>query len=369
MKRAAPTFLPVLFSLVAGCSQPQTEVLLVVTSDLEVPSELDHLSIRAYRATPDSGFQRTYDLTQTENRLPLSLGLLAGGDPTGPLYLEVVGLKGDVVVASYSASTSFVADQVRVFPVHLLAANLMISPGSDGGAADGGVDLVPSAPDAAPPSTGATDATDATDVSDARSAADSSGDAPTDHRPPAELPTITLGATSATPVQGYVGPESTTFEDACPSGSIVIGLDTATDSQFVAQLQPRCGVPRVSRDGETVLLTPSATLFVRGGIPGAPASAFCPRDQAVVGFDGRSYALLDQLSVRCAPLRVTEKTLSIGTPTNLEPVGGPGGLPFARTDCGEGMVAVGTNIAVRHWISAFGLVCAPIAAHCAACPP
>ncbi len=161
-------------------------------------------------------------------------------------------------------------------------------------------------------------------------------------------------------MQGYVGSDATVFEDACPSGSVVIGFDTATDSQFVAQLQTMCGVPQVAPDGTTVLLTPSASLSLRGSITGPRAPSLCPEDQAVVGFSGRSDALLDQLSIRCAPLRLAGTTVTVGTPSNLEPVGGNGGDGFPRTDCGTGMIAVGTNIAVRNWISGFGLVCAPL---------
>ena len=79
-----------------------------------------------------------------------------------------------------------------------------------------------------------------------------------------------------------------------------------------------------------------------------------------MGFSGRSGALLDQLSVRCAALTLAGTTVTVGTPSNLEPVGGDGGSAFPRTDCGTGMIAVGTNIAVRNWISGFGLVCASI---------
>jgi hypothetical protein len=369
MKTTAPLLiagvLALVLALAGGCSRPDTEVLLVVTSGLPVPRALDHLAISARGAAADGGFSHTYDLTQTPNQLPLSLGLLAAGDPSGPLHIEVTGLVGDVVVATRAIDTSFVPEEVRVLRLDLEAPMLAsrVDAGVDAGVADAGPG--PDAPgdaevrvaaDAATPP--AADAGRDSPASDALGGGEASS--VTDAPPPP--PRVTLGSTSSTPLQGYVGPEATVFEDACPSGSVVIGFDTATDSQIVAQLQTMCGVPQVAWDGTSVLLTPSASLALRGGIMGPRAPSVCPKDQAVVGFSGRSSALLDELSVRCAALTLAGTAVTVGTPSNLEPVGGDGGDAFPRTDCGTGMIAVGTNIAVRNWISGFGLVCAPIGA-------
>jgi hypothetical protein len=368
MKTTAPILIAAglapLLALAVGCSRPDTEVLLVVTSELAVPRALDRLAISAHGAAVDGGFSNTYDLTQTPNHLPLSLGLLAAGDPSGPLHIEVTGLVGDVVVATRAIDTSFVPEQVRVLRLDLEGTTPAPGADVDAGALEAGAGAdargdaaVPVAADvAAPPAdeVGRDDApaSDAVDGRDSSSVSDG----------PASPPRLTLGPTSGTPMQGYVGPEATVFEDACPSGSIVIGFDTSTDSQIVAQLQTMCGVPHVASDGTTVRLTPSASLSLRGSIPGPRVPSVCPADQAVVGFSGRSDALLDQLSVRCAALTLTGTTVTVGTPSNLEPVGGDGGDAFPRTDCGTGMIAVGTNIAIRNWISGFGLVCAPIGA-------
>jgi hypothetical protein len=365
MKTSAPILiaggLAPLLVLVVGCSRPDTEVFLVVTSELAVPRALDHLAIDADGAAVDGGFSHTYDLTQTPNHLPLSIGLLAAGDPSGPLHIEVTGLVGDVVVATRAIDTSFVPGKVRVLRLDLEAT----MPAST---ADAGVDAHMADAGAEPDARGdvgvsvAADADPADDASRDLRARDALGgcepssvsDVP---EPP---PRLTLGTTSSTPLQGYSGPDATVFEDACPSGSVVIGFATSTDNQIVAQLQTMCGVPHVASDGTTVLVTPSASLSLRGAITGPPAPSVCPNDQAVVGFSGRSGALLDQLSVRCAALTLAGTTVTVGTPSNLDPVGGDGGSAFPRTDCGTGMIAVGTNIAVRNWISGFGLVCASI---------
>jgi hypothetical protein len=175
-------------------------------------------------------------------------------------------------------------------------------------------------------------------------------------------PMISLGATQATALQGYDGPEATNFQDGCPTGSVVIGINAGSDSgsgaTVVAQIATRCGVPSI-RDGN-VVVTPGTILPVRGGVSSTLDAIDCPSDQVVIGFDGHALALLDQLSIRCAPLSLSVSGISIGTPTDIGPEGGSGGTPFPRTDCEVGTVAVGTNVAIRTWASAFGLVCAPI---------
>jgi len=173
---------------------------------------------------------------------------------------------------------------------------------------------------------------------------------------------ISFGATATTALQGYDGPEATNFQDGCPTGSVVIGLEAGSDNgsgaTTVAQIATKCGVPSIQ--GGKVVVTPGTTLPLRGGVTSTLDALDCPSDQVVIGFDGHALALLDQLSIRCAPLSLSANGIAIGTPTDIGPEGGNGGDPFPRTDCGAGMVAVGTNVATRTWASAFGLVCAPI---------
>jgi hypothetical protein len=175
--------------------------------------------------------------------------------------------------------------------------------------------------------------------------------------------------TLATALQGYDGPEATNFQDGCPTGSVVTGVKAGSDSgsgaTTVAQLATKCGV--LSLQAGKVVVTPGTTLPLRGGVTSTLDAVDCPSDQVVIGFDGHALALLDQLSIRCAPLSLPtngmSNGISIGTPTDIGPEGGNGGAPFPRTDCGPGMVAVGTNVAIRTWASAFGLVCAHLAWH------
>jgi hypothetical protein len=177
-------------------------------------------------------------------------------------------------------------------------------------------------------------------------------------------PTLTVTNVTASAAQGYTAAEATEFGDACPSGQVVIGFQTTSNAPsgpaVVDQLQTVCGVATISVADGSVAITPGATLIVRGDVAGTAAASLCPADQVVVGFDGRAFALLDQLSVRCAPLPFANGAVAIGTPTNLAPVGGTGGDPFPRTDCGPGAIAVGANIYTRTYVSAFGLACATV---------
>ena len=487
-----------------GCASPRTEILLVVGADLSVPDDIDHVMIRASGADSDGGFVHTYDVTQSP--LPLTLGLLSAGGHSGPLHVDVMGLKGVTEVVARSASTSFVEGKVLVLYIDLLKACVSVTctdtnetciagacssdtisslppytgpitsdGGADGrradanpnlleaGAADARNDMpidavandlagteagdAPGLPNgtscgrdagcasghcvdgfccdmacsdachtcgslsapgkcsligagavdprgqcvdrgaAACGTTGRCDGAGAcavypaaticaaercdgdTYVPEAKCGAVGQCQAPSSTTCAvgscraggcAPVPTITVGSAQDTSLQGYDGPEATNFQDACPNGSLVIGYEESTDSNEVAQLQTMCGTPSVSADGSTMLVTPGATLILRGGITAPLVSSLCPANQVVVGFDGRALALLDQLSVRCAPVTISGQTLSIGSITNLAPVGGNGGQPFPRTDCGPGMVAVGTNVALRNWVSGFGLVCASL---------
>jgi hypothetical protein len=176
-------------------------------------------------------------------------------------------------------------------------------------------------------------------------------------------PMLTLGATQSTELQGYSGAEATNLQDGCAPGAVVIGVNAGSDDggglDVVAQLQTKCGAPSVGTDGK-ITIAPSATLPLRGGISSPLHALDCPANDVLMGFDGHAGALLDQLSVRCAPLLLAGKAVTIGTPTDIGPEGGAGGTPFPRTDCPAGMVAVGTNTALRNWVSGFGLICAPV---------
>ncbi|HEY2902350.1 MAG TPA: hypothetical protein VGL59_17340 [Polyangia bacterium] len=192
-------------------------------------------------------------------------------------------------------------------------------------------------------------------------------DAQPDSQPPPL--TVVLSAGTSTAIRGNTGTDTTVYQDACPNNAALIGFHVGTNSsqnqgiEVVSQLQAVCGSLKVSADRTTVQVTPGSALFLRGSVAGPLNDMLCPPDQVVIGFDGHSFQLLDQLAVRCASVSLNGTTVSIGIPTTLPPAGGTGGTAFARTDCPAGQVAVATNIGVSNLISAFGLICATVGVH------
>ena len=473
-----------LLALGAACAGSRTEILLVVSSDLEVPDQIDRLQVRAYGVDFNRRFEQTYDLSKTPGELSWSLGLLPPSEGGNRLYVELVAFKGDEPVVSRSANTRFVDGQIRVLHLDLQAScegrritcpiagstcvagtclSDFIDPAtlppftgkdaaasdlrrpaldstrgftreaSSGGTADANTERaedIPGHPDAeaGPADTSAApDARSPNGATCTSAAACASGQcvdgiccesacvggcmtcsepsspgrcvavplntvcAPprcqNDQFVPAatcnagacttpplsecgpsactvggckQATLVTIDNPEASTMFGDFGPATSVFQDTCPDGSAVIGFDTATKGAVVGQLRTLCGVARVSTDGISLALSPGAQLVLRGTAEGPIVTSMCPPNQFVVGLDGRNDVLIDQISLRCAPVRVAGISTSRGTPTNLEPIGGPGGRPAPRQECPTGTVAIGTNLAVRDWIAGVGLNCARI---------
>jgi hypothetical protein len=154
------------------------------------------------------------------------------------------------------------------------------------------------------------------------------------------------------------------YDDACPAGQVVIGFSgfLTGPNGYHGRIQALCGVATLSA-GPPYAITVSngATLPLRGLMGATQWSSMCPTDQMVVGFNGRSGALIDQLGFRCAPILVggspQAPTLSIGSITDLPAAGGIGGMAFPTTDCPVGQVATVARIRAGDGIDAFGLAC------------
>jgi hypothetical protein len=175
---------------------------------------------------------------------------------------------------------------------------------------------------------------------------------------PAE-PSFVYSAVDATPLRGNANTE--TFVDECPPDSLLVGVNAEVSQGIVSRLQGLCGVPTIaSAEPGTVSITPGETLQQQGCVPGSEVTRRCPAGSAVVGFEGRSGLLLDQLRLRCAPLLVANGVLSIGTPQALAPIGEAGGSPFQRADCADGALATGTHITVDGFVAGFGMPCATV---------
>ena len=110
MKRS---FLVALTALLTACTGELTELLVVVDSDLAVPSELDSV-----RVTTES-MSAAGALTNV-SPLPRTVGIVhRGGESYGPLVITVVGTQGGTEVVRAQVTTSFIRGQTLVLPVHL----------------------------------------------------------------------------------------------------------------------------------------------------------------------------------------------------------------------------------------------------------
>jgi hypothetical protein len=133
-----------------GCHDPVTEIVLVVDSDLSVPSEIDGVTING------AGAPITLDLQVPGLGLPASLGLLPAGDNPPPFTLVVWATRQGQVIASRSATNiEFVHGQRRALLMSLLRACACFAPScatpSDPLCADlDPPDLVPLDPDDLP---------------------------------------------------------------------------------------------------------------------------------------------------------------------------------------------------------------------------
>jgi hypothetical protein len=107
----------------AGCHDPVTEIVVVVDSDLSVPSEIDSVTIDG------TGAPITLDLQAGGSSLPATLGLLPTGDNPPPFALVVQATRqGQVVVSRSAANVRFVQKESRALLVSLLRACACFTP-------------------------------------------------------------------------------------------------------------------------------------------------------------------------------------------------------------------------------------------------
>lgn len=117
------------------------------------------------------------------------------------------------------------------------------------------------------------------------------------------------------------------FADQCSPGDLGVGLSGRSGTE-VDGTQLLCSHlnPDGTRGG-----TASATTY-RGGGGGGPYSAQCPNGQLLIGLNGRSGDLTDQLIGICASL---PRILGTGgDESNIGPWGGSGGGPFTNLSAG-----------------------------------
>ncbi len=110
-----------LASLCASCgTTPRTEVVLLVTTDYSVPTELD--AFTATVAAPDMEIQTASATLTGPEDLPRSLGLVHRAGPLGTFDVTVDGTLADSVVATRRARFSFQEGRTLVLRIHLSPA-------------------------------------------------------------------------------------------------------------------------------------------------------------------------------------------------------------------------------------------------------
>jgi len=172
------------------------------------------------------------------------------------------------------------------------------------------------------------------------------------------------GATSTAQYGNLNG--GTAFSDACPAGQIVSGYHGFLASQgWHGQIQALCATLTLGA-GVTprVTLAAGETLPLRGKFGAVEWTRTCGTDEIVVGFVGRSGALIDQLTFVCAPLEISIQAgayvITVGQTSEIAVVGGAGGSAFPLTLCPAGAIATVSNIRAGDNLDAFGLGCGSV---------
>ena len=101
-----------------GCAPSPTELVVVVDTDLEIPSELDELEI-VVEAASGTHVQRE---PLTRDAVPATLGVSPSGDDLGPVVVRASGLLEGAVVVSREARVTLVRGESRTLVLHLTRA-------------------------------------------------------------------------------------------------------------------------------------------------------------------------------------------------------------------------------------------------------
>ena len=159
------------------------------------------------------------------------------------------------------------------------------------------------------------------------------------------------------------------FDDACGSGEALVGVFGGWNP-WLNRIGARCAAMSVRSDGqggfEVAVGSPRALPTRGGGSGGTTGTGLCPVDHVAVGFGSRTGALVDQVTLRCAPLILSRGpggwTVSTGTIISATPIGGTGGTGRPDEDCAPGEIATVARIRAGGSVDAFGLGCTAVTA-------
>lgn len=184
---------------------------------------------------------------------------------------------------------------------------------------------------------------------------------------------IGFDAAESTPLVG--GPGGDPFNDACPEGQAIIGLQAGIISGGGAMsgLVAVCGVVSLSSSDPHAFTTSlGQSSPVRGTEGTEIKSATCPAGQVVVGFESRTFTdtlsqgtFLSTLFLHCAPLVFNAlpgaPATSSGAVETSPAIGAASteiGDPAPDTDCPKGQIAVASRGRATTVVDALGLGCA-----------
>lgn len=129
MSAFRPRWVPALWALLAvsACkSSPavDTAIVVEVSSDLQVPTEIDRVRVSAADLQGRGLYERWFSLAGDANRLalPFRVGLYPNHDTQASLHIEVAGHLQDDVVVSRSATLPFIHGREVVLPMALMGA-------------------------------------------------------------------------------------------------------------------------------------------------------------------------------------------------------------------------------------------------------
>ena len=114
-----------LAALLLGCTEERpTEIVAAVASDLQIPAELDglRLTVEHRGATQAQHFYILDPRRPAFHKLPATLGIMAGGDPSLPVTVTVEGSRAGSGVVQRRARLSFIERKILLLRMDLLRA-------------------------------------------------------------------------------------------------------------------------------------------------------------------------------------------------------------------------------------------------------
>ena len=270
-RRLGLGLLPLGLVLAGGCSQdkPQdTGIIVEVSSDLLVPTELNQVRLLARNAQDRVEYDHTFDLGEGSGRatLPLRAGLYPLDDASTPIHVEAVGQLSGQFVVSRGATLSFVPGKkvVLVLPLWAVCKNVQCMVAFTTCKVNGicetdgvrGTDLPNYVPNA--PVSGTDAFTEKPDVRLPLPTMDATVDSAVDVPPPADVPAQDLAAEKAAQPSVEPGPEPAVEPRPEPGAEPIAEPGPALLPEPSPEPGPDSGidVPIVPRDTAPDLLLP-----------------------------------------------------------------------------------------------------------------